>query len=136
MKNIFTSICFTLISAISINASAATKVDPDKVGYIVLDTLVTNIINDEPNRMSHAKVDVYITIDSQANLEAAQLYVPELRDAVIFLINQQRLEDIDTAAERQILANKGLELAQAIFLKETGEPMASEFLWGFFAVQP
>lgn len=135
MKKLLKTIGLVSLFAFASESYAAKDIDPSKPGYIVLNPIVTNFIADEPGRMSYVKVDVSIAIESQANLEAAQLYIPEIRDAIVFLLNQQHKTDLDSVTERQILANKGLELVQEIFISETGEPYASEFLWGFFAIQ-
>lgn len=114
---------------------AKEDIDPSKPGYLVLKPIVTNFAPYKPNHLSYVKVDVAISIGSQSDLESAQHYVPEIRDAIIFLLNQQSKVDLDGMTERQILANKGLELVQGIYLEETGEKLATDFMWGFFAIQ-
>jgi flagellar basal body-associated protein FliL len=134
MKKMLT-ILMTLLITASLPSVASEHIDPNKPGYIVLIPIVTNYISEKPNHLSYVKVDVSIAIDSQTNMEAAQHYVPEIRNAIVFLLNQQGKFDLDSPVERQILANKGLELVQGIYLEEMGETWATDFLWGFFAIQ-
>lgn len=134
MKKILAVLTILLLT-FALPTIAKEEIDPSKPGYIVLEPIITNYIAYKPNHLSYVKVDVAITIGSQANMAAAKHYIPEIRDAIIFLLNQQSKVDLDGAIERQILSNKGLELVQGIYMKEVGEEWATEFLWGFFAIQ-
>jgi flagellar basal body-associated protein FliL len=134
MKKILTTLTMLLLT-FAPPVIAKEDIDPNKPGYIVLEPIITNYISYKQNHLSYVKVEVAITIGSQTNMAAAKKYIPEIRNAIVFLLNKQGKDDLDGAIERQILSNKGLELVQAIYIEEMGNKWATEFLWGFFAIQ-
>ncbi|OZG74768.1 flagellar basal body-associated protein FliL [Hahella sp. CCB-MM4] len=115
--------------------SAAEEGEPELIQYIEMTpSFVLNYGPPSP-KLSYAKVDISLRVNSRAAAEGVEHHMPALRNAIVLLFSKQTEEIMGNNQGREKLRLEALETLKNILQEEEGNPMVEDLLFTNFVVQ-
>ncbi len=115
--------------------SIAEEGEPELIQYIEMTpSFVLNYGPPSP-KLSYAKVDISLRVNTKAAVTAVEHHMPALRNAIVLLFSKQAEEIMGNNQGREKLRLEALEALKGILQEEEGSAMIDDLLFTNFVVQ-
>lgn len=96
---------------------------------------VVNIGTSQTARLSFAKVEVALRIDTATEAPRVEKHMPALRHALVMLLSKQSPDQLGGPDGQENARLEALQAVQALLTAEEGAPLVSDLLFTSFVVQ-
>jgi flagellar FliL protein len=103
--------------------------------YVPLEPPLLASFEDASGGTRYLQMSIQAMGRDQKAMDAVRQHAPAIRNAYLFLMSNMRYEDIATLAGKEQLRAEMREEAQAILIRNTGEPGVEEIYFTSFVVQ-
>lgn len=94
------------------------------------------IVNFEARgRQRYLQADLTLMARDELVIEAVELHMPMIRNALVLLFGGQLYEELQTAEGKELLRQQALESVQMLLEQEIGEPGVEQVLFTNFVMQ-
>ncbi|WP_020410980.1 flagellar basal body-associated FliL family protein [Hahella ganghwensis] len=126
----------SLLALLLLSAQSRTEEgEPELVQYIEMrPSFVLNYGPPSP-KLSYAKVDISLRVNSKAGITAVEHHMPALRNTIVLMFSQQTEEIMGNSQGREKLRLEALKALQELLEEEEGKPMIEDLLFTSFVVQ-
>ena len=134
----FTAALLLLATLAGALPAAAQESGDDKAAgnpYLELNPAFTVNVGKPSLRVSFAKVNVTLRLESESDKERVSHHQPGIRDIVVSLLSNQPLEKVESGKGREALRAEILAKIQAYLEQEEGAALVSDLLFTSFVVQ-
>ncbi|WP_151704966.1 flagellar basal body-associated FliL family protein [Nitrincola alkalilacustris] len=125
-----------LILCLALLAKSASVIaqQPDYLNYIELKSFVTNF---GPNTgpMRFMKAEVTLQLAENGSHSDVSKHIPQIRNDLVFLFNEQQESDLATIEAQAILAQRALIVVQSLLIEETGRPQVNDLFFTSLVIQ-
>lgn len=129
---------FVMLLTLLVAGVAQAKETPAEAAvtsYLELKPAFTVNVGEPGARVSYAKVEVTLRLDSAAEMARAAHHEPWIRDRIVSLLSGQPWSAVNSVEGRENLRREALGRIQALLEKEEGEPLVTDLLFTTFVVQ-
>jgi len=129
-----THFLFLILCALLVKASGVAAQQPDYLNYIELKSFVTNF---GPNTgpMRFMKAEVTLQLAENGSHTDVSKHIPQIRNDLVFLFNEQQESDLATIEAQAILAQRALIAVQSLLIEETGRPQVNDLFFTSLVIQ-
>lgn len=103
--------------------------------YLQLNPAFTVNVGEPSTRVSFAKVDVSLRLESQDGKDRVMHHRPGIRDIIVSSLSNQPLAEVEASDRREFLRAALLERIQAFMQQEEGEALITDLLFTSFVLQ-
>ncbi|MGI0119495.1 flagellar basal body-associated FliL family protein [Zooshikella sp. RANM57] len=106
-----------------------------QVSYLDVSPPIIVNLSSKTKRMQYLKADIAFKITGEVAKAKVNKHIDAVRDLLVLLLSEQKIDDVDTVAGKEKLRKVALQHVQAFFKEEVGEPLVEDLLFKNIVVQ-
>lgn len=127
---LFLIFCLVLLA----KSTGVAAQQPDYLNYIELKSFVTNF-GSNTGPMRFMKAEVTLQLAENGSHSDVSNHIPQIRNDLVFLFNEQQESDLATIEAQAILAQRALIVVQTLMIEETGRPQVNDLFFTSLVIQ-